>query len=263
MLLYGFSLNSRIIGFALYEFSSDPDEEFGREILADFGIALSTTILGLIFRVYFSQFRLPAEELRQTAEDELASTVRRLKIQLDTSINSFERFGDQIQGSIEESLKSTTISYQEYLNQALEKFSSNAQEILKSFKETADEQFKLKEKFQTLNNELTNANSQTSSMSKQMSEFNESLKNITTYFNNSESQGLIQMTENISKFTDSLKNQVSIIEDQEKKLKITLDNANARRDEIEKEVERAELILKDVYTTLVNMTKIVNEKIDK
>ena len=100
-------------------------------------------------------------------------------------------------------------------------------------------------------------------MSRQMSEFNESLKNITTYFNNSESQGLIQMTENISKFTDSLKNQVSIIEDQEKKLKITLDNANARRDEIEKEVERAELILKDVYTTLVNMTKFVNEKIDK
>ena len=96
-----------------------------------------------------------------------------------------------------------------------------------------------------------------------MSEFNESLKNITTYFNNSESQGLIQMTENISKFTNSLKNQVSIIEDQEKKLKITLDNANARRDEIEKEVERAELILKDVYTTLVNMTKFVNEKIDK
>ena len=38
-----------------------------------------------------------------------------------------------------------------------------------------------------------------------MSEFNESLKNITTYFNNSESQGLIQMTENISKFTNSLK----------------------------------------------------------
>ena len=71
------------------------------------------------------------------------------------------------------------------------------------------------------------------------------------------------MTENISKFTDSLKNQVGIIEDQEKKLKITLDNANARRDEIEKEVERAELILKDVYTTLVNMTKFVNEKIDK
>ena len=96
-----------------------------------------------------------------------------------------------------------------------------------------------------------------------MSEFNESLKNITTYFNNSESKGLIQMTENISKFTDSLKNQVGIIEDQEKKLKITLDNANARRDEIEKEVERAELILKDVYTTLVNMTKFVNEKIDK
>ena len=100
-------------------------------------------------------------------------------------------------------------------------------------------------------------------MSRQMSEFNESLKNITTYFNNSESKGLIQMTENISKFTDSLKNQVSIIEDQEKKLKITLDNANARRDEIEKEIERAELILKDVYTTLVNMTKFVNEKIDK
>ena len=71
------------------------------------------------------------------------------------------------------------------------------------------------------------------------------------------------MTENISKFTHSLKNQVGIIEDQEKKLKITLDNANARRDEIEKEVERAELILKDVYTTLVNMTKFVNEKIDK
>ena len=115
------------LGFALYEFSSDPEnEEFGREILADFGIAYLATILGLIFRVYFSQFRLPAEELRQTAEDELASTVRRLKNQLDSGIDSFEKFGDKIQGSIEESLKSTTINYQEYLNKALENFSTNS-----------------------------------------------------------------------------------------------------------------------------------------
>ena len=41
-----------------------------------------------------------------------APTVRRLKIQLDSGIDSFEKFGDKIQGSIEESLKSTTINYQ-------------------------------------------------------------------------------------------------------------------------------------------------------
>ncbi|MDC1047370.1 hypothetical protein OAQ96_01640 [Alphaproteobacteria bacterium] len=260
----GFLLTLVSLGFALYEFSTDPENDsFGGEILADFGIALSTTILGLMFRVYYSQFRLPAEELRQTAEDELAATVRRLKIQLDTGIDSFEKFEVKIQDSIQESLKSTTINYQEYLNKALENFSTSAQEILKSFKETADEQFKLKEKFQSLNNELTSVNSQTSTMSKQMLEFNESLKNITTYFSDNESKGLLQMTESISKFTESLKNQVEIISNQEVKLRETLTNTNKRREEIEKEVERAELVLKDVYTTLTKMTDFVKKKIDK
>ena len=111
----------------------------------------------MIARPLFQQIEEDFElNVFQTAEDELASTVRRLKIQLDSGIDSFEKFGDKIQGSIEESLKSTTINYQEYLNKALENFSTNSQEILKNFKETADEQFKLKEKFQSLNNELTN-----------------------------------------------------------------------------------------------------------
>ena len=71
------------------------------------------------------------------------------------------------------------------------------------------------------------------------------------------------MTESISKFTESLKNQVEIISNQEVKLRETLSNTNKRREEIEKEVERAELVLKDVYTTLTKMTDFVKKKIDK
>jgi len=259
----GFLFTLIALAFALINFSTS-EEDFSKKILSDFGIALFTTILGLGFRIYYSQFRLPAEELRQSAEDELAATVRRLKVHLDASIDSFKKFEQNIETNIQESLKKTTISYQEYLKQASESFSNKAQEILESFQESTEEQFKLKEKFQSLNSELTTLNTQTTSMSQQINEFNTSLQNITNQFKEkSGSNDLLEMTENLGKFAESLKQNVEIIGEQQNRMRKNLDSIHSRREDIEKEVDRAQRILKDVYTSMVNMTKFITDKIDK
>ena len=270
----GFLFTLIALAFALINFATS-EGQFSQKILSDFGIALFTTILGLGFRIYYSQFRLPAEELRQSAEDELAATVRRLKVHLDSSIDSFEKFEQNIETSIQESLKKTTISYQEYLKQASESFqeylkqasesfSNNAQELLKSFQESTNEQFKLKEKFQSLNSELTTLNTQTTSMSQKINEFNTSLQNITNQFKEkSGSNDLIEMTENLGKFAESLNQHVEIIGEQKNRMQENLDSIHSRREDIEKEVDRAQRILKDVYTSMVNMTKFITDKIDK
>ena len=101
-------------------------------------------------------------------------------------------------------------------------------------------------------------------MSQQINAFNTSLQNITNQFKEkSGSNDLLEMTENLGKFAESLKQHVEIIGEQQNLMQENLDNIHSRREDIEKEVDRAQRILKDVYTSMVNMTKFITDKIDK
>ena len=71
------------------------------------------------------------------------------------------------------------------------------------------------------------------------------------------------MTENLGKFSESLNQHVEIIGEQKNRVQENLDSIHSRREDIEKEVDRAQRILKDVYTSMVNMTKFITDKIDK
>ena len=56
---------------------------------------------------------------------------------------------------------------------------------------------------------------------------------------------------------------MEIIGEQQNRMQENLDSIHSRREDIEKEVDRAQRILKDVYTSMVNMTKFITDKIDK
>lgn len=92
-----FTLTS--LGYAIFTF--DPADT-ATTIVQGFGVALATTILGLVLRVFFNQSRVDLFEVEDTARLELAEAAGQLKKELSEIALQFRSFADGIQQSIVE-----------------------------------------------------------------------------------------------------------------------------------------------------------------
>lgn len=71
-------------------------------IIQGFGVALATTIIGLVLRVYFNQSRPDIAESETSARLELAAAAGKLKAELSRSVVSMNDFSRQTRQSLEE-----------------------------------------------------------------------------------------------------------------------------------------------------------------
>lgn len=75
------------------------------EIVEDFGIALSSTIIGLALRVMFNQMRQDPVDIEREARAELAQAAQRLRASLDQSVVEMNSFSRSTQQSIVDGLE--------------------------------------------------------------------------------------------------------------------------------------------------------------
>jgi hypothetical protein len=87
------------LAFAIFTF--DPADT-ATTIVQGFGVALATTIIGLVLRVYFNQTRPDIAESETSARLELAAASGKLKAELSRSIVSMNDFSRQTRQSLEE-----------------------------------------------------------------------------------------------------------------------------------------------------------------
>ena len=92
-----FTLSS--LAYAIFTF--DPNDT-AATIVQGFGIALATTIWGLILRVTFSQSRIDMADIEENARLELSQTAGHLKAELSQIVVSMNDFGRQTRQSLSE-----------------------------------------------------------------------------------------------------------------------------------------------------------------
>lgn len=111
------------LAFAIFTFNEkDPTPA----IIAGFGIALATTVMGLILRVFLTQSRVDlvdAEESTRIALTEAASQVR---AQLDAVVQTFAHFTHKTQQHLQEFRDQANNDIEEVRNNALSAVSGNA-----------------------------------------------------------------------------------------------------------------------------------------
>jgi methyl-accepting chemotaxis protein len=87
------------LAYAIFTF--DP-EDTATTIVQGFGIALATTIVGLVLRVFFNQSRVDLYEMEETARLELTEAAARLKSELSQIALEFKDFAFGLQQSVSE-----------------------------------------------------------------------------------------------------------------------------------------------------------------
>lgn len=126
-----FTLTS--LGLALYRFASS---DLGTDsILRNFGIAIGTTIIGLGLRVGITQFREDPEDLEYEAREALASTVRRLRADLDQSVAELQRFSDGARQALAETSEAARNATSEALSSTAARFEAALTETTQAFNE--------------------------------------------------------------------------------------------------------------------------------
>lgn len=96
----GFLYTLASLAYSLYQFGTSADA--ASNIIENFGIAIASTIFGLMFRVLFNQMRSDPAETEALARVELAEAARRMRGELDRSAIDFSAYRRALQQNIME-----------------------------------------------------------------------------------------------------------------------------------------------------------------
>lgn len=118
----GFLYTLTSIATSLLEYTEGRDADV---IVTNFGIAVSTTIVGLMLRLYFNQMRGDTVDVERVTRMELAEAARRMRTELDNAVLELKQFQratlQSVEGSFttmreltEETLKTLVTSAEEF-----------------------------------------------------------------------------------------------------------------------------------------------------
>jgi methyl-accepting chemotaxis protein len=142
----GFLFTLTALSIALYDFKGLKVDI--STIVSNFGVALASTILGVLLRVLLSQMREDPMEVEEQSRYELAQASAMLKEELFASVRDMSTFRNLLQQSISESFDEMNEKSKESIINAAEELSAAAKNINQ---EIAERNEQLAERFDRFN----------------------------------------------------------------------------------------------------------------
>ena len=132
----GFLYTLTSLAYALYAFAGRG--EAPTEVVTEFGVALVTTILGILLRVIAIQLREDPVEIEREARLELAEAARHLRGVLSNVVLEMNHFRRQMVQSVEEGMAAVADTANKSVTDTTERFREVADTLLKHMEATAD-----------------------------------------------------------------------------------------------------------------------------
>ena len=117
------------------------DEDFN-DLLKNFGIAITTTLVGLIGRIVMSQFRESLDEMKEKAEAQISDSARKLNTQLSISINILKDQSVNISKNTDRALQDSSLSLRRFMeenNKILQESTAKSKDVIDEFNASASE----------------------------------------------------------------------------------------------------------------------------
>lgn len=145
---------------ALYNFTSFTDQSATTvnidPIINSFGIALSTTIFGVVLRIFFNQMRHDIVDVEAEARMELADAATRLRTELDQITIDLNHFGRATKQSIAEGMESVSKEASAAMSQSAAKFGDVANNLVVRMNKTLDNVAKNAEQLTSVSKDMVN-----------------------------------------------------------------------------------------------------------
>ena len=231
----GFLFTLTALVFSLFSLGTDGIDN----LLKKFGVAITTTLIGLIGRIIMSQFRESLDEIKEKAESQITTAARKLNVQLESSINILREQSIIIAKSTDKTLQDSSLSLRRFMeenNKILQDSTNQSKNVIDEFNKNAQE----------ISKNLSKINIPTNKFQK----FEESVDGFVTTLNSLEQGVKNSLAESeIKKIAEQFKSLSSSISSQSKML----------NDELVDSKEALESLSKN----LVGVAKFISENIKK
>ena len=186
------------------------DENFN-DLLKNFGIAITTTLIGLIGRIVMSQFRESLDEMKEKAEAQISDSARKLNTQLIASIDILKNQSVNISKNTDKALQDSSSSLRRFMvenNKILQESTEKSKYVIEEFNARASE----------ITSKISKINIPTDKFQK----FEESVSNIVNTLNDLETglkkssadSEIHKVTENFKSLNSSISNQSKLLNDE-------------------------------------------------
>jgi hypothetical protein len=208
-------------------------------LLKNFGIAITTTLIGLIGRIVLSQFRESLDEMKEKAEAQISDSARKLNTQLIQSIDILKDQSVNIAKNTDKALQDSSSSLRKYMEEnskILQESTEKSKEVIEEFNLKASE----------INKKISRINIPT----EQFEKFEQAADGIVNTLNDLEA-GLKKSSaeSEIHKVTENFKSLNSSISSQSKLLN--------------EEFANSKDALENLTKNLVNVAKFISENLKK
>ena len=191
------------------------------ELLKNFGIAITTTLVGLIGRIILSQFRESLDEMKEKSERQISDSARKLNAQLVQSIDILRNQSIAISKNTDKALQDSSSSLRRHMvenNKILQESTENSKNVIEEFNRQASD--------------ITRKISRINIPADKFEKFNESVDDIVKTLNNLESglkkssaeSEIHKVTENFRSLNESIKSQSKLLNDEFVNSKDVLEN---------------------------------------
>ncbi|MDC0855275.1 hypothetical protein OAP47_03530 [Candidatus Pelagibacter sp.] len=112
------------------------------ELLKNFGIAITTTLIGLIGRIVMSQFRESLDEMKEKAEAQISDSARKLNTQLIQSIDILKNQSVNISKNTDKALQDSSSSLRRFMEEnskILQESTAKSKDVIDEFNVRASE----------------------------------------------------------------------------------------------------------------------------
>ncbi|MDP9630317.1 UNVERIFIED_ORG: regulator of replication initiation timing/uncharacterized protein YukE [Ensifer adhaerens] len=183
----GFLFTLTSLGVSLFRFMSGASID---DIVQNFGVAVSSTIFGILLRIFFNQMRRDPVDIERNVRHELADMTRRVRTELDSSAREFSQYRRTSNQMLEEGFEEIARQAErngEAILKAIEALSKDAikpiQEAAEKLAVIADGNVRIVEERARASNEMAEAalaklNATANRLSEQVEAFGTSLENV-------------------------------------------------------------------------------------
>ena len=180
-------------------------------LLKNFGVAITTTLAGLIGRIMLSQFRETLDEMKEKAETQISDSARKLNTQLIQSIDILKNQSVNISKNTDQALKDSSSSLRRFMvenNKILQESTEKSKDVIEEFNARASE--------------ITSKISKINIPTEKFKKFEESVNNIVNTLNDLETglkkssaeSEIHKVTENFKSLNSSISSQSKLLNDE-------------------------------------------------
>ena len=136
----GFVLTLTSFAHTLYKINPDlTPSELSGNVISGFGIAIASTIAGVIVRAYFLQYRVDLVAREREARLQLNDGMRRFHAEIEDAVRGTKYLGIEIRQSLDEHHRQMAISDKQHLQKVFEDISTGFQRLINEFLERNQE----------------------------------------------------------------------------------------------------------------------------